>query len=223
MDQGIIDQLRETYKLIQKSMSDNKDKLTDDITPTHLKSKNPAYIPEGQHGKALESGVESLDHMVFGTRAGTGVVSTIDQEVVDSAAASLAGKAKKSYHSALDTTKHIINNNKKLLAGAAAATIGAALLTQEKPSFGNNTVSANTNGMMTEASRNAIEETREQQSLMGGVHRATDYVYSYNRGGGRSVSVEGSSTGYGSSGSVPQDVNKFMYGDGMSAIRILTE
>ena len=223
MDQGIIDQLRETYKLIQKSMSDNKDKLTDDITPTHLKSKNPAYIPEGQHGKALESGVESLDHMVFGTRAGTGVVSTIDQEVVDSAAASLAGKAKKSYHSALDTTKHIINNNKKLLAGAAAATIGAALLTQEKPSFGNNTVSANTNGMMMEASRNAIEETREQQSLMGGVHRATDYLYSYNRGGGRSVSVEGSSTGYGSSGSVPQDVNKFMYGDGMSAIRILTE
>ena len=223
MDQGIIDQLRETYKLIQKSMSDNKDKLTDDITPTHLKSKNPAYIPEGQHSKTLASGVESLDNMVFGTNAGTGVVSTIDQEVVDSAASSLAGKAKKSYHSALDTTKHIINNNKKLLAGAAAATIGAALLTQEKPSFGNNTVSANTNGMMMEASRNAIEETREQQSLMGGVHRATDYLYSYNRGGGRSVSVEGSSTGYGSSGSVPQDVNKFMYGDGMSAIRILTE
>ena len=223
MSEEMAEQIRESYRTIQRSMLDNKDKLTDDITPTHLKSKNPAYIPEGQHGKALESGVESLDHMVFGTRAGTGVVSTIDQEVVDSAAASLAGKAKKSYHSALDTTKHIINNNKKLLAGAAAATIGAALLTQEKPSFGNNTVSANTNGMMMEASRNAIEETREQQSLMGGVHRATDYLYSYNRGGGRSVSVEGSSTGYGSSGSVPQDVNKFMYGDGMSAIRILTE
>lgn len=223
MSEEMAEQIRESYRTIQRSMLDNKDKLTDDITPTHLKSKNPAYIPEGQHSKTLASGVESLDNMVFGTNAGTGVVSTIDQEVVDSAAASLAGKAKKSYHSALDTTKHIINNNKKLLAGAAAATIGAALLTQEKPSFGNNTVSANTNGMMMEASRNAIEETREQQSLIGGVHRATDYLYSYNRGGGRSVSVEGSSTGYGSSGSVPQDVNKFMYGDGMSAIRILTE
>ena len=188
-----------------------------------MKSKNPAYIPEGNHGDTLTSSIKSMDDMVSGKNAGTGVVSVIDQEVTNSAAASLAGRAKKSYHSTLDTTKHIINNNKKLLAGAAAATIGAALLTQEKPSFGNNTVSANTNGMMMEASRNAIEETREQQSLMGGVHRATDYLYSYNRGGGRSVSVEGSSTGYGSSGSVPQDVNKFMYGDGMSAIRILTE
>ena len=204
-------------------MISSKDILTNNLTPTHLKSQNPDLIPEGKLGSAFEKGVDSVNEVVNGNTNHPGVVSTIDQEIVDSSSASLAGRTKKSYYNALETTKQIINNNKKLLAGAAAATIGAALLTQEKPSFGNNTVSANTNGMMMEASRNAIEETREQQSLMGGVHRATDYLYSYNRGGGRSVSVEGSSTGYGSSGSVPQDVNKFMYGDGMSAIRILTE
>ncbi len=215
--------IRRATSTLQQSMISSKDILTNNLTPTHLKSQNPDLIPEGKLGSAFEKGVDSVNEVVNGNINHPGVVSTIDQEIVDSSSASLAGRTKKSYYNALETTKQIINNNKKLLAGAAAATIGAALLTQEKPSFGNNTVSANTNGMMMEASRNAIEETREQQSLMGGVHRATDYLYSYNRGGGRSVSVEGSSTGYGSSGSVPQDVNKFMYGDGMSAIRILTE
>lgn len=223
MSDEMAEEIRKSYKLIQKSMSDNRATLTDTITPTHLKTKNPTYISDGKHEEVLRQGVSNLDDMVSGPKIGPGVVSTIDQEIVDSAASSLAGKAKKSYHSALDTTKHIINNNKKLLAGAAAATIGAALLTQEKPNFGNNTVSANTNGMLMEASRNAIEETREQHTMMGGVHRATDYLYSYNRGGGKSVNVEGQSTGYGSSGDISQDVNKFMYGDGMSAIRILTE
>lgn len=222
-DDNVEKALRGAVSSIQKSMIDSKNVIDKNLTPTHLSSINPEYIPDERKGSSLAKSIEGIDSVVLGTEAPVGVVSTVDQEIVDSSSASLAGKAKKSYHSALETTKQIINNNKKLLAGAAAATIGAALLTQEKPSFGNNTVSANTNGMMMEASRNAIEETREQQSLMGGVHRATDYLYSYNRGGGRSVSVEGSSTGYGSSGSVPQDVNKFMYGDGMSAIRILTE
>ena len=76
--------------------------------------------------------------------------------------------------------------------------------------------------MLLEASRNAIQETASEQSLMGGVHRATEYMHSYQRGGSRSISVEGHQTGYGSSGDLQQDVNNFMFGDGMNSIRILT-
>ena len=65
MSEEMAEQIRESYRTIQRSMLDNKDKLTDDITPTHLKSNNPAYIPEGQHRKTLASGVESLDNMVW--------------------------------------------------------------------------------------------------------------------------------------------------------------
>lgn len=221
MKEEMAEQIRETYKQIQNSMSSAQAAgiLGGDMTPTHLKARNPNHIPETSYAHNLKEANENLTDMV--TKSKLGVVSTIDQEVIDSMSSTLAGKVKKGYHNSLENTKQIISNNKKLLAGAAAATIGAALLTQEKPNFGNNTVSANTNGMLMEASRNAIEETREQQSIMGGVHRATDYLYSYQKGGS-SVSVDGSSYGRGGTGDIPTDVNNFMYGDGMSSIRILT-
>ena len=219
----IEDSIRRATSTLQQTMISSKEILNGNLTPTHLRSKNPDLIPEGKLGTAFKEGVDNVNEVVNGNRHHPGVVSTVDHEIVDSMASSLAGKAKKSYHTALETTKQMITNNKKILAGAAAATIGAALLTQEKPNFGNNTVSANTNGMLMEASRNAIEETREQQNLIGGVHRATDYLYSYNRSNAKSISVEGQSTGYGSSGNLATDVNNFMFADGMSTIRILTE
>ena len=172
--------------------------------------------------KAIHSSITSIDNLVSGESSEIGVVSTAHRQVVNPENASVVSRAKKSYHKSLETAKHVVANNKKLLAGAAAATIGAALLTQEKPNFGNQTVSANTNGMLLEASRNAIQETASEQSIMGGVHRATEYVHSYQRGGSRSISVEGHQTGYGSSGDLQQDVNNFMFGDGMNSIRILT-
>lgn len=222
MKEDMAEQIRETYKQIQSSMSSAQAKgiLNGDMTPTHLKSRNPNNMAETSYAHNLKEANQNLTDMV--TKSKLGVVSTIDQEVINSMSSTLAGRVKKSYHNSLENTKQIISNNKKLLAGAAAATIGAALLTQDKPSFGNNTVSANTNGMLMEASRNAIEETREQQSIMGGVHRATDYLYSYQKGGGSSISVEGSSHGRGGTGDITTDMNNFMYGDGMSSIRILT-
>ena len=217
----IEDSIRETYRNIQKSVSEAT--ITGDITPAHLKAARVDDSTTVEDlKKAIHSSITSIDNLASGESSKIGVVSTAHRQVVNPENASVVSRAKKSYHKSLETAKHVVANNKKLLAGAAAATIGAALLTQEKPNFGNQTVSANTNGMLLEASRNAIQETASEQSIMGGVHRATEYVHSYQKGGSRSISVEGHQTGYGSSGDLQQDVNNFMFGDGMNSIRILT-
>ena len=115
-------------------------------------------------------------------------------------------------------------DSKYLLTGVAAApfeTAVAAEATQRKPDFGNQNAHANTSGMMLKSSRSSLEDTASQTGIMGGVQRATEYMHLYGNTGQKSIQVDGFQTGYNGSGHFQNDMNNIMFGDGMSAVRIL--
>ena len=197
-------EVRQAYKYIQSAVSNHD--FSEASTPMHL-----------QKSRDLEKGISKVDNVVF-----SGSVAHVSEELVNEGTEqSLVQRGKVGYHKASEIIKHNIMNNKKLLAGAAAATIGAALLTQKKPDYGNHNAHANTSGMMLKASRSALEDTQSQAGLMGGVQRATEYMHLYGNQGQKSVQIDGYKTGQNSSGSFQNDVNNFMFGDGMSTVRIL--
>ena len=197
-------EVRQAYKYIQSAVSNHD--FSEASTPMHL-----------QKSRDLEKGISKVDNVVF-----SGSVAHVSEELVNEGTEqSLVQRGKVGYHKASEIIKHNIMNNKKLLAGAAAATIGAALLTQKKPDYGNHNAHANTSGMMLKASRSALEDTQAQAGLMGGVQRATEYMHLYGNQGQKSVQIDGYKTGQNSSGSFQNDVNNFMFGDGMSTVRIL--
>ena len=201
-------QVREAYKYIQNSVSNHS--FSEASTPMHL--KRPSN---------LTSGVQNLVDVVEGAHTSIPVSHVSEELIMEGNEQSLVQRGKVGYHKASEIIKHNIMNNKKLLGGGLAATIGAALLTQKKPDYGNTNAHANTSGMLLKSSRSALEDTSAQTGLMGGVQRATEYMHLYGNTGQKSVQIDGFQTGQNSSGNFQNDVNNFMFGDGMSSVRIL--
>lgn len=200
--------VREATKYIQSSVSNHK--FSEETTPMHLQRPNN-----------LSSGISTMREVVEGVNTSI-PVSHIREEIIQEAEEqSLVQRGKLGYHKASEIIKHNITNNKKLLAGGAAAAIATALLTQRKPDFGNQNAHANISGMMLKSSRSSLEDTASQTGIMGGVQRATEYMHLYGNTGQKSIQVDGFQTGYNGSGNFQNDMNNFMFGDGMSAVRIL--
>lgn len=198
----------EAVDLIARSLHYDKD--SGPITPMHARAS---------HSPAQFSGtVDNLIKSATGNGPSVQILPVTEELMNDASEMSLAQKGKLGYYKALETLKHNIGNNKKLLATAAAATVGAALLTQSKPQFGDSRASANPSGMLMAPSKSMLEDTAQQASDVGGVNRAVEYIRPYKRDNSY-VSIDSSPMG--SSGNLHQDINHFIFGDGLSSARIV--
>ena len=108
--------------------------------------------------------------------------------------------------------------NKKLLATTAGLTVGAALLTQKTPQFGESRAEANPSGMLMAPSKSMLEDTANQASSQGSLNRAVEYIRPYRKDNSY-VGIQASQTG--ENRNLNQDIDNFIFGDGLSSARII--
>jgi hypothetical protein len=168
----------------------------------------------------MSHAVDDLIKATIGKAASVGVLSISEELVNEGNEMSLAQKGKLGYHKALETIKHNIGNNKKLLATAAGATVAAALLTQKKPDFGESRASANPSGMLMAPSKSILEDTAAQAGAMGSLNRAVEYIRPYRKDNSY-VGIQATPTG--EDRNLHQDMDNFLFGDGLSSVRILNQ
>lgn len=209
MKKGLIDQTEEAIKLIQTSVS----KYDPDAGP-----KNPMVWAKTQTAEKVPSSIDNLIKAITGKAANVRILGVSEEFINEGNELSLAQRGKLGYHKALEILKHNIGNNKKLLATTAGITVGAALLTQKTPQFGESRAEANPSGMLMAPSKSMLEDTANQASSQGSLNRAVEYIRPYRKDNSY-VGIQASQTG--ENRNLNQDIEHFMFGDGLSSARII--
>lgn len=206
---GLIDQTEEAIKLIQTSVS----KYDPDAGP-----KNPMVWAKTQTAEKVSSSIDNLIKAIIGKAANVRILGVSEEFINEGNELSLAQRGKLGYHKALEILKHNIGNNKKLLATTAGLTVGAALLTQKTPQFGESRAEANPSGMLMAPSKSMLEDTANQASSQGSLNRAVEYIRPYRKDNSY-VGIQASQTG--ENRNLNQDIDNFIFGDGLSSARII--
>ena len=206
----IEQQIRESYKFIQEQLEKTNAVGKEAITPLDIKRRG------------LVETTNMTREVLEGVNTSVGI-APLDEQIKAESEMSIVERGKMNYHRASEIVKHNISNNKKLLMGSGAAMIGAALLTQSKPDFGNKSAQSNPSGMLLDPHRESLKEQARQQGFMGDVHRATEYISPYSTNSRSNVHVDGEYMDYNGSGDLGADINHAVFGDGMSNFRVLLE
>ena len=199
-----IKDIRDAVSHIQEAML-GRVKGESIATPVDLQARTDT--------KYFDKAVEDLQQLVHNpTNTTIPLVTELEEGVVPT--------VKRGYHTASELLKENYKNNKKLLLGAGAFVGATALLTQHKPDFGDNKAHANTNGMLLESGRTALEETASELETRNSNHPATEYLHKFGSGPKQmTASVDQYSESYGDQ---YQDVSGALLGNNLSSIRVLS-
>lgn len=181
--------------------------------------KNPMEWSKTRRAEKVSSSIDDLIKSIIGKSANVQLLGVSEEFIQEGNSLSLAQRGKLGYHKALEVLKHNIGNNKKLLATAAGMTVGAALLTQKKPNFGESRAEANPGGMLMAPSQSMLEDTAAQQGSQGSLNRAVEYIRPYKTSSSGFTSIDASPIS--SSGNLNNDIDNFIFGDGLSSARVI--
>lgn len=208
----LIEQTDQAVKLIQESIKNNYDQKRGPLTPMHQKAP-PNAMKVGE-------GVDGLIKNTYGAAANVPILNISEELIHEGNDLSLAQRGKLGYHKALEFMKHNLSNNKKLLMGAGAAFAGAALLTQSKPDFGDSRAEANPSGMLMAPAKSAIEDTARETGTHASLNRAIEYIRPYKKDNSY-VGIQ--ATPMDSNRNLNEDMDHFIFGDGLSSVRITNQ
>jgi hypothetical protein len=209
---GLIEETDKAVKLIQESIKNNYNQERGPLTPMHQRAPSSAM--------KVGEGVEGLIKNVYGGAANVSVLNVSEELIHEGNDLSLAQRGKLGYHKALEFMKHNLSNNKKLLMGAGAAFAGAALLTQSKPDFGDSRAEANPSGMLMAPAKSAIEDTARETGTHASLNRAVEYIRPYKKDNSY-VGIQ--ATPMDSNRNLNEDIDHFIFGDGLSSVRITNQ
>ena len=208
----LIEQTDQAVKLIQESIKNNYDQKRGPLTPMHQKAP-PNTMKVGE-------GIDGLIKNTYGSAANVPILNVSEELIHEGNDLSLAQRGKLGYHKALEFMKHNLSNNKKLLMGAGAAFAGAALLTQSKPDFGDSRAEANPSGMLMAPAKSAIEDTARETGIHANLNRAVEYIRPYKKDNSY-VGIQ--ATPMDSNRNLNEDIDHFIFGDGLSSVRITNQ
>lgn len=208
--EALIRETKEATKLIQDSIR-NYD--------PEAGPKNPMEWSKTRRAEKVSPAIDDLIKSIMGKSANVPLLGVSEEFIQEGNSLSLAQRGKLGYHKALEVLKHNIGNNKKLLGVAAGMTVGTALLTQKKPDFGDSRAEANPGGMLMAPSQTMLADTADQQASQGSLNRAVEYIRPYKTSSSSYVGIDASPIS--SSGNLNNDIDNFIFGDGLSSARVI--
>lgn len=170
------------------------------INPMDLKSKS-----------SVREEIEELNNVFNGNN---GSISVMPTEVSDEL--EVAKSVKSGYNTLKQGVMHNINSNKKVLGVGLGTFAGLALLTQNKPDFGNSKARADLGGYVLAPSQSAAEDTAQtsEENMNRSLMRPVEYVKSYSKGQGfQSAYVAANTIGQVGTSDFNRNVNSAIFGN----------